>query len=525
MNLPKVLLFGSIRKDYDPWGDWFWELAADLQTHGWEPVPIAPRKLGARPTNLIEPFHHHSFSGFLFGKASSPNQEFPDLFRAKNEEIELKRFLLEKKTKENIQAAIIHRWQGFPLILPKLLSEVGIPTILLLADAWPLCPRRKLVDRQRKRCQEIQESFCANCIGETWKQRLSPDRFPTKGFFGEEVAGKTAMTISLHQRTLEEMMRCEIILTPNQRVQRILQSQGLHKSRIAPLHFQPPAFLPRCETQPGKRTGLPRIGFLGDLDPTGGLDILIHAFLRLPPKKAALRVWGSVRSYFGDLRFPGDVFSLLRPDLDFAFLGPLPSSPEKETHERHERPDRKLERSKSWDRIAEEIDLLVCPESFGDPTLEIPRRMMERGIPVIAADDSEITPWIDPGKNGAIYPTGDADELRRVLGEALNRLGKKGFKAPEFLENQAPPPGERLIELLYRIHPPLGVPPGTSFWAPDLSRRVLLEGLPGESDGGFLHILEWGEQGWEPSCPPRQLMGEEALGKSLDALLFGGPAL
>ena len=149
---------------------------------------------------------------------------------------------------------------------------------------------------------------------------------------------------------------------------------------------------------------------------------------------------------------------------------------------------------------------------------------MERGIPVVAADDSEITPWIDPGKNGAIFPTGDADELRRVLQEHLKLLGQGRFSAPEFLENQAPAPEERLSELLFKVLPPQGIPTGTSFWAPDLNRRVLLEGLPGESDGGFLHLLEWSERGWESSCPPRQLVGEEALEKNLDALLLRGSA-
>ncbi|GEM_PF-2731137 len=513
MNPPKVLLFGSTRKDYDPWGDWFWELALELRDRGWEPVPIAPKKVGRQSQTLIEPFHFQTFEGFLLGKVQGQSLEFPDLFRAKSEEIELKRFLLEKKTKENIQAAIIHRWQGFPLILPKLLSDLGISTILLLADAWPLCPRRKLVNRERKRCESIETDSCVACIGETWKQRLSPERFPTKGFFGEEVAGKTAMTISLHQRALEEMMRCEIILTPSQRVQRVLQSQGFHRSRVAPLHFPPPAFHTGRSDGERQRKGPPRIGFLGDLDPTGGLDILLKAFLGLPKGKAALRLWGSVRSFFGDLRYPGDVLSKLRPDLDFAYLGPMPAFSAVKAKEAPQ----------PWDRIAEEIDLLVCPESFGDPTLEIPRRLMERGIPVIAADDSEITPWIDPGKNGAIFPTGDADELRRVLRESLELLDKEAFSLPEFLASNTIPPSERISDLLSRILPPLGVPPGTSYWSPDFQRRFLLEGLPGETEGGFLHILEWSEGGWTPSCPPRQLMGEEALGKSLDTLL-GNPS-
>ena len=512
MNPPKVLLFGSTRKDYDPWGDWFWDLAGDLQKRGWEPVPIAPKKVRKQAQIHIEPFRLRSFDGFLFGKTPRKSQEFPDLFRAKSEEIELKRFLLEKKTKENIHAAIIHRWQGFPLILPKLLSEVGIPTILLLADAWPLCPRRKLVDRERNRCQNIEKSACASCIGETWKQRLSPSRFPCKGFFGEEGGEKTAMTLSLHQRTIEEMMRCEIILTPSQRVRRVLQSQRLHKSRGVPLHFHPPAFQARPVKNASQGGRLPRVGFLGDLDPTGGLDILLKAFLGLPKDKAALRLWGTVRSYFGDLRFPGDVLSKLHPDLDFAYFGPMPPLIEATVEGK----------PNSWDRIAQEIDLLVCPESFGDPTLEIPRQMMARGVPVIAADDSEITPWIDPGKNGAIFPTGDAEELRRVLEESLVRLDRESFSAPEFLENQSPPPGELISELLYKVLPPMGIPQGTSFWAPDLQQRILLEGLPGESNSGFLHILKWSEQGWEPSCPPRQLVGEESLEKNLDTLL-GGP--
>ncbi len=509
MNPPKVLLFGSTRKDYDPWGDWFWDLAGDLQGRGWEPVPIAPKKMKKGSQLHFEPFRLRSFEGFLFGKIPGKSEEFPALFRSKSEEIELKRFLLEKKTKENIQAAIIHRWQGFPLILPKLLSEVGIPTILLMADAWPLCPRRKLVDRERRRCQNIEKAHCATCMGETWKQRLSPERFPCKGFFGEEVAGKTAMALSLHQRTLEEMMRCEIILTPSQRVRRVLQAEGLHKSRIAPLHFPPPAFQTKPEASRGEVT--PRIGFLGDLDPTGGLDILIKAFLGLPKAKAALRIWGTVRSYFGDLRFPGEVLSRLRPGTDFSFFGPMPSLTE-ESGEGG---------PNSWDRIAQEIDLLVCPESFGDPTLEVPRQMMKRGIPIIAADDSEITPWIDPGRNGAIFPTGDAEELKKVLEESLERLERGSFSPPEFLENKAVLPGALVSELLFKILPPMGIPPGTSFWAPDLQQRILLEGLPGETNNGFLHILQWSERGWEPSCPPRQLMGEESLGRNLDTLLGG----
>ena len=65
-------------------------------------------------------------------------------------------------------------------------------------------------------------------------------------------------------------------------------------------------------------TGRPlRIGFLGTLIPSKGLDVLVQAVQRLPAGSASLRIHGNAVPYHGDDGFLTRVFSGLQPKMTF----------------------------------------------------------------------------------------------------------------------------------------------------------------------------------------------------------------
>lgn len=166
------------------------------------------------------------------------------------------------------------------------------------------------------------------------------------------------------------------------------------------------ANLPSSGAIPGRRQdhrageGL-RVGFLGRLDPTKGVETLLAALrtLRDLPLDVAIAGRGQP-AYEAELR-------AMAEGLPVRFLG-------------HVDPE----------SLLDDIDVLVVPSVWHEPFGRVVQEAFSFGVPVIGSEAGGIPEAIGLGGPGFLFPPGDANHLATIL----RRLIVQGFPAGELSE-------------------------------------------------------------------------------------------
>lgn len=158
---------------------------------------------------------------------------------------------------------------------------------------------------------------------------------------------------------------------------------------------------PKAPRLPGQR---PVIGFIGQIAPHKGTDLLIKAFARLPRGAAQLQIYGPADqdpAYMTQLKALAD-------GLEVVFKGTFPSA-----------------------RMAEVLapmDLLVIPSRWYENSPLVLLNALATHTPVLVSDVAGMTEFLEPGRNGHAFARGSADDLADRLAalvrdpEALHAL-------------------------------------------------------------------------------------------------------
>lgn len=492
MTRLRCLLLGSLLPPPDFWGRAFWKLAEDLRDRGLDLRLLMPG--ASSRTERGSEFERRGLHGRRVPAVPTRKGSFRDLFRSREAEENLAAFLEREQREEGpFGFALIHRWRGFPLNLPGLLQAAGIPTLCCLPEAWPLCPRRDLCDAKGEPCTRIDPLRCLPCLRATWPPLLPGEDDPGTGFLGERIAGPLALCRSLKERALAELEQPELCLVPSPRLRGALVESGVPARRLHRIEsFEIPEPLPRKPRSP--RCVL---GFLGELRPGSGLDLLLDALRRAEPKDFALQVAGPVRRVPGSGSWLAATFARIPASLDFRYLGPM-------------REGRLLS------RIAR-LDALFCPEGLTEPTRSLSRLALHSGRFLLASDLSDAALDIVPGRNGAIFRHGDPSDLARRLRELASLRDGRGVFEP-------PPPVEGdLVSTILEIAPRLPLPfagtNGVSYWSPHLDHRVFVAQHPSVPGERLAYPLRWEGERWVAAANPRQISDPQLVPQVLGDLL------
>lgn len=141
----------------------------------------------------------------------------------------------------------------------------------------------------------------------------------------------------------------------------------------------------------------PVIGFIGQIAPHKGTDLLIEAFARLPRKSAELRIYGPAdqdAAYMAQLRG-------LAEGHDVRFMGTFPREQMAE--------------------ILREMDLLVIPSRWYENSPLVLLNALATHTPVLVSDVAGMTEFLEPRKNGDAFSRGCVnsleDKLKALVGE------------------------------------------------------------------------------------------------------------
>jgi glycosyltransferase involved in cell wall biosynthesis len=135
-----------------------------------------------------------------------------------------------------------------------------------------------------------------------------------------------------------------------------------------------------------------RIGYIGRLEPSKGIEVLLRAVSQLPPDRWSLRVAGRAPhpAYASELR-------TRFPSREIEFVG-------------HVRP---------LDFYAS-LDVLVVPSMWNEPLGMVVVESLQFGVPVIASHAGGIPEILSSSGAGWLFETGNAPSLREILRPLLD---------------------------------------------------------------------------------------------------------
>jgi glycosyltransferase involved in cell wall biosynthesis len=282
--------------------------------------------------------------------------------------------------------AHVHHLTGVSTGCLRVLREAGIPTLMTLHDYWLICPRGQMWHRDGSVTAAVEPGRCAECLRPTFG-----------GWVPEGAAGQRVLA-DLHDLAREVLAQPDALLVPSARAIPPFARLGVPAARLEVVENGVDTGALGALPLPDFAADRPlRIGYLGTLIPSKGLDVLVRACRRLPPGSAELRIHGNVVPYHGDATFLTRVFQELGPDDRVSYRGPY--------------------RSGQLPAILAGIDLLVAPALWQEAFGLTVREALAAGRPVVVSRIGGLQDAIVDRVHGRIVEPGDVDGLAAALGE------------------------------------------------------------------------------------------------------------
>lgn len=247
-----------------------------------------------------------------------------------------------------------HNLQGFSVATWKAVKKKGLPLIHTVHDYHLLCPANTMYRRGM------------NCVAPCWSCALFSH--PKKRLSGlvDRVVSVSKFLLDRHTNAhYFSGARCSVIIN------------------YAPESQEPAGFTPGDQV---------RFGFLGQLTPYKGIEILLNVFSGIVPGAASLSVAGTGK---------GDYVNFLRQQYEgphIHFLGLV--SPRE---------------------LFDRIDVLIVPSLWHEALGLVILEAYSFGVPVIAARRGGIPEVVDEGKTGFLFEPSQSEELREKIARFLRQ--------------------------------------------------------------------------------------------------------
>ena len=294
----------------------------------------------------------------------------------------LERFLAGQR----FDVAHLHHLTGISTGALAVLRARAIPTVLTLHDYWLMCPRGQMWHRRGEICERVEPQRCLECLAPT---------------FGAWLQGQvsTESVSALHANALVTLRGADVLVAPSARALPPFAALGLDVTQVRVIGNGVDTGALQRLPAPHRRAGAPlRIGYLGTVIPSKGLDILIDALQLLPSNSAELHVHGNAVPYHGDEGFLTRVFARVRPQDRVTYHGPY--------------------RTQELPEILSGIDVLAAPALWHEAFGLTVREALAAGRPVVVSKVGGLQDAVRDGEQGFVVAPGD----RVGLAQALARL-------------------------------------------------------------------------------------------------------
>ncbi len=257
--------------------------------------------------------------------------------------------------------------------------DQGLPVVLTLHDAWHLCPQLHCINDQGYCGGPEDLERCTTCLESGLTERTAKGRQKLLHFL-------------TNRRTYVQnlLSRCRLI-SPSRFLRDLHYRCGVAPGGIIHLPLGLDDLGPALEAHP---EGPPRFVFLGNIIPVKRLDLAVKAFVPLA-NEAVLEIWGGC---------PQSQRKALRQS-----LAPYPHIRYRGPYQRPDLPQ----------LLAGATALIMCSDFENYPL--VARESLMLGVPVIATRAGGIPEIIRPGRNGLLFPPGDAEGLRQAVRRLIRR--------------------------------------------------------------------------------------------------------
>ncbi|HLQ38260.1 MAG TPA: glycosyltransferase [Planctomycetota bacterium] len=285
----------------------------------------------------------------------------------------------------------------------------GLPVVVHLMDFWFVCPNYLLWRRGGTLCDGPPEggAGCIGCIDPALERTvqargiLAPLRAlgaqPTPaGNQGGSSVRQAHALLGRKEQLIALLARADRVLAPSRFIAGVHQTHGLPAEKIVhlPYGLDPERFagMPARKQQAG-RPHLD-VGFIGSLSAHKGVQVLLEALRHTAAKELRVHLYGSRDSQ------PGFSEALVLGITDARVVYHGPFAP------------------RELGGVLAGLDLLVVPSLWYENTPFALLEALHAGVPVIASDLGGIREIIADGRNGRLFPPGDARALARLLEQA-----------------------------------------------------------------------------------------------------------
>jgi glycosyltransferase involved in cell wall biosynthesis len=290
-------------------------------------------------------------------------------------------------------------------------SALGIPTYATFTDFFGFCLNNKLEAADGALCAGPSRSR-SNCVACYIKEAARGRVGGWMGYAKSATAAKVIASSATLLRKLPGLKNGEIDGTIEDIARRpdtliSLYNQG-YKGAVAPTAFLKKAYMANevkvpmhalwfgididRSAKPDRPVDhIPTIGFIGQIAPHKGTDLLIDAFQKLQKKSARLKIYGPADqdpAYMTELRTKS-------AGGEIEFLGTFDKG--------------------DMVNILRELDLLVIPSKWYENSPLVLLNALATHTPVLVSDVQGMTEFLEPGVNGLAFKRGSTDDLYEKL--------------------------------------------------------------------------------------------------------------
>jgi len=277
--------------------------------------------------------------------------------------------------------------------------EVQIPTVVTLTDFWFLCPRMTLLRSNGQVCSPPFDAVrCARCLGEKKRRYRIPGRIVPglmKVFWQrqqERVARIEARMAFLRER----LDGAETIISPSRFLRDVFVEAGVAPERIV-FCRQGRDFDLRPNLLEKTPAEYMRIGYMGQITPHKGVDILFKAVRQLSDANLEVKAYGDLTP-FPD--YTHRLRQMKRGDSRLRLAG---------VYERRE-----------VSRVLQEVDVVVVPSVWYENSPNTILEAFAHRTPVIVSNLGGMAELVEDGVNGLRFAPGDASDLAAKLELLIN---------------------------------------------------------------------------------------------------------
>lgn len=285
--------------------------------------------------------------------------------------------------------------------------ECEVPAVVRLTDFWFLCPRTTMLRSDGTLSgPPIDAVRCARCLGEESRRyrlpaRLLPFAADLLWRLRRQPASRTRARLAF---LLDALDGASAVLSPSQFLHNTYVAAGVDRARI---HFVRQGIMLPDDGQREAPAGSLRLGYLGQIAPLKGVDVLLRAVRLLPDVRLTLSVYGDLGV---DPNYAARLRRLAAGDPRIRLMG---------TYQDYGRLSNALRA----------IDALVVPSVWYENSPNVILEAYAHGIPVIASDLGGMAELVRHEESGLLFRPGDARDLARQIGRLASEPSLLGVLA------------------------------------------------------------------------------------------------